>query len=105
MRCVFPPPQDITATVKRDFEAVSKDNNFIYNDLVPDFGTLEPPGMPSPHPSPPPPLIPTLPPPRESHSGQACPVHQPSLKLCGPLCVSRSPGCESGAAGIQQQER
>ncbi len=36
--------QEITATLKRDFEAVEKDNNFIYNDRVPDFGTLEPPG-------------------------------------------------------------
>lgn len=34
----------MTQTVKRDYEAVNKDNNFIYNDLVPDFGTLEPPG-------------------------------------------------------------
>ena len=30
--------------MKKDFEAAKKDNNFIYNDLVPDFGTLEPPG-------------------------------------------------------------
>ena len=30
--------------VKKDYEAANKDNNFIYNDLVPDFGTLEPPG-------------------------------------------------------------
>ena len=30
--------------MKKDFEAANKDNNFIYNDLVPDFGTLEPPG-------------------------------------------------------------
>ena len=34
----------MTQTVKRDYEAANKDNNFIYNDLVPDFGTLEPPG-------------------------------------------------------------
>ena len=34
----------MTQTVKKDFEAANKDNNFIYNDLVPDFGTLEPPG-------------------------------------------------------------
>ena len=36
--------QEITATLKRDFEAVNKDNNFIYNDRVPSFNTLEPPG-------------------------------------------------------------
>lgn len=36
--------QELTSTMKRDFEQVTKDNNFIYNDLVPDFGTLEPPG-------------------------------------------------------------
>ena len=36
--------QEITSTLKRDCEAVEKDNNFIYNDRVPDFGTLEPPG-------------------------------------------------------------
>ena len=30
--------------MKRDYEQVTKDNNFIYNDLVPDFNTLEPPG-------------------------------------------------------------
>jgi programmed cell death 6-interacting protein len=30
--------------VKRDFEQANKDNNFIYNDLVPEFNTLEPPG-------------------------------------------------------------
>ena len=34
----------MTQTVKRDYEAANKDNNFIYNDLVPDFGILEPPG-------------------------------------------------------------
>ena len=34
----------MTQTVKRDYEAANKDNNFIYNDLVPEFGTLEPPG-------------------------------------------------------------
>lgn len=34
----------MTQTVKRDYESANKDNNFIYNDLVPDFGTLEPPG-------------------------------------------------------------
>ena len=37
-------PYDLTATVKRDYEQANKDNNFIYNDLVPDVGTLEPPG-------------------------------------------------------------
>ncbi|CAI8016396.1 Programmed cell death 6-interacting protein, partial [Geodia barretti] len=37
-------PYEVTQTVKKDFEAANKDNNFIYNDLVPDFGTLEPPG-------------------------------------------------------------
>ena len=37
-------PYDLTATVKRDYEQANKDNNFIYNDLVPDIGTLEPPG-------------------------------------------------------------
>lgn len=30
--------------MKRDFEQANKDNNFIYNDLIPDFNTLEPPG-------------------------------------------------------------
>lgn len=30
--------------MKRDCEKAKKDNNFIYNDLVPDFNTLEPPG-------------------------------------------------------------
>ena len=34
----------MTGTLKRDYEAANKDNNFIYNELVPDFGTLEPPG-------------------------------------------------------------
>ena len=37
-------PYDLTATLKRDCEQANKDNNFIYNDLVPDVGTLEPPG-------------------------------------------------------------
>lgn len=37
-------PYELTATVKRDYEQANKDNNFIYNDLVPDAGTLEPPG-------------------------------------------------------------
>lgn len=37
----------MTSTLKRDVEAVEKDNNFIYNDRVPDFGTLEPPGKAS----------------------------------------------------------
>ncbi len=36
--------QELTASLKRDHEAVNKDNNFIYNDRVPDFATLEPPG-------------------------------------------------------------
>ena len=36
--------QELTSTMKRDYEQVTKDNNFIYNDLVPDFNTLEPPG-------------------------------------------------------------
>lgn len=36
--------QEITATLKRDYEAAKKDNNFIYNDRVPNFSTLEPPG-------------------------------------------------------------
>lgn len=36
--------QEITATVRRDYESVNKDNNFIYNDRVPSFNTLEPPG-------------------------------------------------------------
>lgn len=36
--------QELTSSLKRDFEQVNKDNNFIYNDLVPDFNTLEPPG-------------------------------------------------------------
>ena len=39
--------QEITSTIRRDYEAVVKDNNFIYNDRVPDFGTLEPPGKAS----------------------------------------------------------
>lgn len=34
----------MSATIKRDYEQVKKDNEFIYNDLVPDFNTLEPPG-------------------------------------------------------------
>ena len=37
-------PHDLTSMVKRDYEQANKDNNFIYNDLVPDVGTLEPPG-------------------------------------------------------------
>jgi programmed cell death 6-interacting protein len=37
-------PYEVTQMVKRDYEGANKDNNFIYNDLVPDFGTLEPPG-------------------------------------------------------------
>ena len=37
-------PYDLTVMVKRDYEQANKDNNFIYNDLVPDVGTLEPPG-------------------------------------------------------------
>lgn len=36
--------QELSATIKRDFEQANKDNNFIYNDLIPDFNTLEPPG-------------------------------------------------------------
>jgi programmed cell death 6-interacting protein len=40
-------PYELTATLKKDFESVEKDNNFIYNDRVPDFGTLEPPGKAS----------------------------------------------------------
>ena len=36
--------QELTSTLKRDCEQAKKDNNFIYNDLVPDFNTLEPPG-------------------------------------------------------------
>ncbi len=38
------PWQELSSTVKRDFEQATKDNNFIYNDLIPDFNTLEPPG-------------------------------------------------------------
>ena len=41
---VHPSLQELSASLVRDYEAVNKDNNFIYNDLVPDFGTLEPPG-------------------------------------------------------------
>lgn len=36
--------QELSSTIKRDHEQANKDNNFIYNDLVPDFNTLEPPG-------------------------------------------------------------
>lgn len=39
--------QELTSSLKKDLEAVEKDNNFIYNDRVPDFGTLEPPGKAS----------------------------------------------------------
>jgi len=38
------PPQELTATLKRDSEQAKKDNDLIYNDLVPNFSTLEPPG-------------------------------------------------------------
>ena len=37
-------PYELTVVLKRDYEQANKDNNFIYNDLVPDVGTLEPPG-------------------------------------------------------------
>ena len=39
--------KELTSSLKKDLEAVEKDNNFIYNDRVPDFGTLEPPGKAS----------------------------------------------------------
>ncbi|KAL5508811.1 hypothetical protein EMCRGX_G004061 [Ephydatia muelleri] len=35
---------ELTSNLKKDFESTQKDNNFIYNDRIPDFATLEPPG-------------------------------------------------------------
>ncbi|XP_019863955.1 PREDICTED: programmed cell death 6-interacting protein-like, partial [Amphimedon queenslandica] len=40
-------PYELTSSLKKNLEAIEKDNNFIYNDRVPDFGTLERPGKAS----------------------------------------------------------